>query len=69
MVASDDYRRTFHRQLPELGQVVDDGVQDYRDDEVTRAVFVPARIYLSSLRQVMALQIFKLHKYSVLLKC
>ena len=44
MVGCDDYHRTDHCQLPELGQVVDEGVQDHRYDEVTGTVFVPAGI-------------------------
>ena len=44
VVGHGDYLRTGHGQLPELGQVVDEGVQDHRYDEVARAVFVPERI-------------------------
>ena len=42
VLGHQDYWRTDCSQLPELGQVVDEGVEDYRDDEVSRAVFVPA---------------------------
>ena len=48
VVGHQDYWRTDCSQLPELGQVVDEGVQDYRDDKVAGAVLVPKRNYLQA---------------------